>query len=358
MFTTLNITVVIPLYNKAHTIVGTLESVIQQSRAADEIVIIDDGSSDGSVDCVERHIAEQQAAERPFEWNRIRIIRQNNQGVSAARNHGIAVARGNYIAFLDADDAWLPQYLEQIEKLHKESRACPVLATAYQYELADKEFKQARYRFVAHSRNYFAMVARGDLPFNSSSVCIAKTLLQKLQGFPVGQRMGEDQELWQRAALCSQIAYSPLQLSLYRIEVADRACDSQPEQSECAYSLQLCELAERLPADSLLREELIACSVTHLRQLARLNIQSGNAQVALRLLSKAFRRMNDSKTACYLIWASAVWCKGKAIAMAQYCNALLSSTFSATKTGSNQKRLSELRYRRRWRETLNQQEQY
>ncbi|GAA6152904.1 glycosyltransferase family 2 protein [Pseudoteredinibacter isoporae] len=354
MFTPLNITVVIPLYNKAHTIIDTLESVILQSRPADEIVIIDDGSSDGSVERLETYLREQQSSGQAFDWKKIRLARQENQGVSAARNHGIELARGNYIAFLDADDAWLPQYLEQIERLYVENQGCPVLATAYQYELADNEYRQARYRFDGPRRNYFAMVARGDLPFNSSSVCIAKTLLQELQGFPVGQRMGEDQELWQRAALCSKIAYSPLQLSLYRIDVADRACGSQPEQSECAYSLQLCELAERLPEHSLLRDELIACSVTHLRQLARLNLQSGHPATARKLLSKAFRRVKDSKTACYLAWATvAVW-KQQAGTLLSVCSAL----FSASKTSTHKERLSELRYRRRWRQTLNQQEQY
>lgn len=353
MFKSLNITVVIPLYNKAHTIVDTMDSIVRQSRSADEVVIVDDGSSDDSVACVENYIL-QHSNDDSYDWASIKVIRQNNQGVSAARNSGISSANGNYIAFLDADDAWLPQYLEQIERLYHQSGGCPVLATAYQYELAGNEYKQARYRFGGNSRNYFAMVARGDLPFNASSVCIAKDLLLELQGFPLGQRMGEDQELWQRAALCSKIAYSPLQLSLYRIEVAERACASQPEQSECAYSLQLCELAERLPEGSPLRDDLLACSVTHLRQLARLNIQSGNSRTALKLLMKAFARVKDGKTACYISWACVALLKETSSTVFKSVTTVLSKA----KPSVRQERLSELRYRRRWRQSLNQQEQY
>ena len=91
--------VVIPVYNKADTILETVRSVLAQSCEDREIVIVDDGSSDALETMLE-----------PVR-GQIRLIRQQNAGVSAARNRGIQESRGEYVCFLDADDLWLPDHL-------------------------------------------------------------------------------------------------------------------------------------------------------------------------------------------------------------------------------------------------------
>ena len=100
------ISVVIPLYNKAASITSTIQSVLAQSYPYFEIVIIDDGSSDNSVQKV-----------RLIDDKRIKLISKQNGGVSSARNEGIRQAQYDYIAFLDADDLWKPTYLEELVKL-------------------------------------------------------------------------------------------------------------------------------------------------------------------------------------------------------------------------------------------------
>ena len=100
--------IIIPLYNKARYIEATLNSIIAQSLTDFEVIVVDDGSTDGSYDIV-IHIAEHDG--------RVRLLRQANGGVSSARNTGIRTAQGTWIAFLDADDTWDSDYLQQMHEL-------------------------------------------------------------------------------------------------------------------------------------------------------------------------------------------------------------------------------------------------
>ena len=100
------ISVVIPLYNKEKQIAKTLQTVLNQTYQNFEIVIVNDGSTDGSVEEVLR-----------ISDSRIRLVNQENGGVSAARNRGIDEAKGEYIAFLDADDLWDIDHLEVLYQL-------------------------------------------------------------------------------------------------------------------------------------------------------------------------------------------------------------------------------------------------
>ena len=96
------ISVIIPLYNKEQTIYKTLFSVLNQTSRNFEIIIVDDGSTDKSVHIIKSN----------FHDSRVRLIMQQNKGVSSARNNGVKNAKGEWIAFLDADDIWLPNYIE------------------------------------------------------------------------------------------------------------------------------------------------------------------------------------------------------------------------------------------------------
>ena len=104
--------VVVPLYNKCHYIARAIQSVLDQTYDNFELIVVDDGSTDGSAEIVKR-----------FGDSRIRMLEQANSGASGARNSGIKCSRGEWIAFLDADDIWMPENLSshvEILKQHPE----------------------------------------------------------------------------------------------------------------------------------------------------------------------------------------------------------------------------------------------
>lgn len=101
----MTISVVIPVYNGARTIEATLDSVIRQTRPADEILLMDDGSTDDTAETLKTYLG------------RVTVLRQENRGVAATRNTLCAQATGDLIAFLDHDDLWHRSYLESIERL-------------------------------------------------------------------------------------------------------------------------------------------------------------------------------------------------------------------------------------------------
>src|SRR5208282_4925870 len=101
------ISVIIPTYNRTEQTIAAIDSVLAQTYSNFEVIVVDDGSTDRSGDVIQRFISQ-----RPDGCQQIRFFRELNQGASAARNTGIANARGEYIAFLDSDDIWVPEKLE------------------------------------------------------------------------------------------------------------------------------------------------------------------------------------------------------------------------------------------------------
>ena len=207
------ITIIIPLYNKEASIATALRGVLAQTYQDFEVVVVDDGSTDGGAAVVET-----------FDDPRIRLIRQANGGVSAARNRGIAEARGEHVAFLDADDEWMPQFLEEIAALITEYPECKARATNYLFNsngvksptiLRKMPFTEGRGVLT----NYFEVASCSHPPVCSICVCIDRDLLQEIGGFPVGIKSGEDLLTWARIAVRTNWAYSLKPLAQYNVEL-------------------------------------------------------------------------------------------------------------------------------------------
>lgn len=201
--------VVIPLYNKASTVNRALCSVLNQTNQNFEIIVVNDGSTDNGP-CV---------ADK-FDDARIRIVHQENQGVSATRNRGISEAQYDLVAFLDADDEWLPGFLETIEQLVTNYPHCSVFGTGYLFGLQNGSVCQSivrgiEYHFSGVLENYFQIAAKSDPPINSSSVVVKKIALKTIGGFPLGIKSGEDLLTWARLAVSYPIAYSCKPMSVF-----------------------------------------------------------------------------------------------------------------------------------------------
>lgn len=209
----MKISVVIPLYNKRTSVLRALNSVLDQTIQPYEIIVVNDGSTDGSEQIVDE-------LNHPL----VRLFNQPNTGVSAARNSGIEEAKGDWIAFLDADDEWLPEYLKSIIFLSEEYPSCSVLATSYIFQ----EFTGVRRNVILrklpfHSEhgiltNYFEIAAFSHPPICSSAVVVNKAALNTIGGFPKGVKAGEDLLTWARLAVRFNIAYSTKLLSVFHVD--------------------------------------------------------------------------------------------------------------------------------------------
>ena len=202
--------VVIPLYNKELSIKNTIQSVLNQSYQNFEILIINDGSVDGSVDVV-KNIKDE----------RIRLIHQNNQGVSSARNKGIQEAKYEWIAFLDGDDLWEINHLEEVIKMMKVHPTEKVYVTSFQYSDQRKMYKHKRNNSIFKIENYFKEVIKEDLIW-TSIIVVHKSCFKEVGLFNIKFNRGEDLDLWSRLAKKFKIVKSSKITATYRVDAENR----------------------------------------------------------------------------------------------------------------------------------------
>ena len=189
-------TVIIPVYNKAATLGKAIESVYAQQERDWEMVVIDDGSKD-----------DFESAIAPYASNpRIRIVRQQNSGVSVARNRGIELAREPYLAFLDADDEWLPNHLSEFRRMIAQESGAGVYATGYQVLLPCGITKIEGCLVdgdgIQRERDLFEHAYRngGTQVLHPLKTCVWREAALRCGGFQPGERIGEDTDFLLRIA--------------------------------------------------------------------------------------------------------------------------------------------------------------
>jgi glycosyltransferase involved in cell wall biosynthesis len=235
--------VIIPLHNHAEYIRRAISSVFSGSVQDLEIVVVDDGSTDRGPEVVQG-----------IEDGRIRLIRQQNQGVSAARNRGLAEARADMIAFLDSDDEWLPGFLGEICKLRLKYPMAEVYASAYlSCEGQGRTTKDNISNLGIHPwdgllDNYFEVASRSDPPVWSSAVAMKKSAIDSIGGFPVGVTSGEDLVTWARLAARYRIAYTNTPSAVYWRPEFSLAYKPRVPQIPDVVGRMLGEIAPELPS--------------------------------------------------------------------------------------------------------------
>lgn len=187
----IRVSVVIPVYNSAETIIRAVESVLCQDESSIEIIVVDDGSMDGS--------AELLAARYP---QQVIVIRQENRGAAAARNRGIAAARGEFVAFLDADDEWVPGKLRlQTERMEANPEAALCFADMSHWEHG-REVHSSYIRergLGACGGRIFDRLLRECFIF-TPTVVVRRGVFETVGPFDEGLRICEDYDLWLRIA--------------------------------------------------------------------------------------------------------------------------------------------------------------
>jgi glycosyltransferase involved in cell wall biosynthesis len=210
-----SVSAVIPLFNKQDAIESTLRSVLAQTRAPDELIVVDDGSTDASLAIAEGVLASSAGA---IPW---RVISQANAGEGSARNRGAGESRCRYIAFLDADDVWLPGHLAELERLAAIFPSATVISTRNARQNGSGVLVPAP---SALGSEFFGPVERpihayrcGCGILNSSCVCIRRDAWERSGGFDVGAA-GADVLLWLKLGLTETFAHSGRPLSVWRDE--------------------------------------------------------------------------------------------------------------------------------------------
>ncbi|MGO2182500.1 MAG: glycosyltransferase family 2 protein [Pseudoalteromonas nigrifaciens] len=217
--------IVIPLYNKEKYVESCLDSIVSQSYSNFEIIIINDGSTDNSIDRVNAFKSRNKNVE-------LLVFEQQNSGVSASRNFGIEKSRGEFVCFLDADDYWHPQYLEVANHIINKEVDCNIIGTKFGYikerkeilNLDSFEVTDVRYR----STSYIKEVINNGSASNSSSTIVKRILLLDSSfKFDEKQTHAEDIDVWTRLSFRYSMYFVEEVLSFYDLSDSNSATSTK-----------------------------------------------------------------------------------------------------------------------------------
>lgn len=181
---------IIPTYNRRDLLPRALDSVLAQTMPVDEIIVIDDGSTDGTEDML-----------RARYGDRIRYVWQPNAGVSAARNHGLRLAQGRYLALLDSDDLWLPTKTErQVSFLDAQPDFGMVVCDVERIDGEYRHIDVLRRRDIVREDGWVLRWILHNPALVPASVLMRREVFDQLGGFDEQLRTAEDLEFHLRVA--------------------------------------------------------------------------------------------------------------------------------------------------------------
>lgn len=223
--------IIIPLYNKEKFIYNTLKSVLNQNFKDFDVWIIDDGSTDKSAEIVKQ-----------FEDKRIRYIKNENQGVSVARNTGMQLSKSPYIAFLDADDLWEENHLKSLYNLIEKFPNAGLYCSRYKtYITKDKTKKNTLIDIDDNYEGYvkdFFKSSIVDRIATSSSTCIPRHIISVVGNFDKILRTGEDLDYWIRIAIKYPVAINNSITASYIFTAENKSNSQRPFQDKTRPSFE------------------------------------------------------------------------------------------------------------------------
>lgn len=208
--------IIVPLYNKAPYVRKALESIFSQTYKDWELIIVDDGSTDDSLNVVNEYIKFEICNHKSSIEN-IRIISQPNSGVAKARNVGVENSSAPFVCFLDADDWWEPEMLEEIDRLIQEYPDAGIYATNYIYYKPGKT--HVALKLKRGYMNYPDAYLHGEMPVWTGATCMPRRVFDEMGGFPIGIKLGEDFLLWAKTVLQYPVAFCEKPLAYYNNDV-------------------------------------------------------------------------------------------------------------------------------------------
>lgn len=328
------VSVIVPVYNAEKYIVATLQSVIGQTYQNFELLIVDDGSPDRSIELC-----------RQFIDPRIKIICQQNRGVAAARNHGIRLAQGDYIAFLDADDLWFPTKIaKHVAHLERSTS----IGVSYSYStLIDANGTPLGLYQLPQTQNITPINFLLRDPIGSGSNLVARRAVLDAIKFPVEingvvtqsyfdedrqLNPSEDTECWLRMSIESDLKFEGIPEVLIQYRLHSGSFSHQFEKKTASWE-KLLEKA-RSYAPTLMAKQENAAKAYQFTAIARRAINQGAGLVALKLiygaLSSYWRILLEEPVRTLLTLAAACFLTLLPSALYRRIQALAFKTVSAT----------------------------
>ena len=207
------VTVVIPCYKQAHFLGEAIESVLSQSYPNFEIVVVDDGSPDDTALVASRYPPEK-----------VRLVRQNNRGLSGARNRGLSESEGEYVVFLDADDRLLPEALEVgLEQLRSHPESV-LVSGQYRFMAADGSALHVQEHPCPDKEHYVALLRYNHIGM-PATVMYRRSVFESVGGFDTSLRASEDYDLYLRIARKFPICCHDKVVAEYRRHGANMSAD-------------------------------------------------------------------------------------------------------------------------------------
>ncbi|MHA1734107.1 MAG: glycosyltransferase family 2 protein [Promethearchaeota archaeon] len=208
------VSIVVPAYNYAHGIRDSIRSLFRQTYPEIEVVVVDDGSNDGT-----REVLRDWA-----EGGKIRYVYQENMGIGAARNRGIELARGEYVGFLDQDDFILPRMVEEKVRFLEEHPDHAMVFTNYRlFYKRTRQVSPPLWRGLRSPYTLEDLLRRNRI--GNLTVLVRKSVLERVGGFPTNRTRTEDYDLWLRVVGVGKIGYLDDALGLWTLHSGNQTRD-------------------------------------------------------------------------------------------------------------------------------------